>query len=170
MSNDNALEPTAVQTGAESAAAAPVPADSSDATPAAPAESTPSFGGLLFGILNFVTLTARFMALAAAAVWLKENLHLLKAHMRRDASFARRIAELSGQAGADDYFVGLFIEASQALDRVAEASGELANTADGMEANARAVQNAHETEYGAVYEAVQASPYQQPKPGFNRVR
>ncbi|WP_051887978.1 hypothetical protein [Streptomyces seoulensis] len=144
------------------------PASQTDGSqPAAPRKT---FGGLLFGILNFVTLTARFMALATAAMWLKENLHLLKDRMHRDAEQARRISEMCGQAGVDPYFQGLAIEASQALDRVAEASGELAGAADGMEANARAVGDAHETEYRGIYEVRQASPYAQPKPGFNTVR
>lgn len=160
MSHD--LEPSAPTPAAPPAS----PADDGSQPPA----PRKTFGGLLFGILNFVTLTARFMALAAAAMWLKENLHLLKARMHRDAEQARRISELCGQAGVDPYFQGLAIEASQALDRVAEASGELAQVADGMEANARAVNDAHEAEYRGIYEVRQASPYAQPKPGFNTVR
>lgn len=170
MSDETAIEPTSVQTGSEVAAAdsgsAPAPAPVSGAAPARPKQT---FGGLLFGIINFLTLSARFMALAAAAMWLKENLHLLKAHMHRDAAFARQVAELCGQAGVDDHFLALFIETSQAFDRVAEASGVLADAADQMEMNARFVKDAHETEYRGIYEAVQASPYEQPKPAFNAV-
>ena len=161
----DAIEPTNVQTGSEAAAAAGsnLPAPVSDAP-------RPTFGGLIFGIINFLTLTARFVALTAAALLLKEQLHLLKARMHRDAAFARKVGELCGQAGADDYFVALYLEASQAFDRTAEASGEVAGAADQMEADARGVQDAHDAEYGGIYEAVQASPYAQPKPGFNRVR
>lgn len=160
-----AIEPTSVQTGSE------VAATTGDNLPAA-ADSAPrpTFGGLINGIINFLTLTARFVALAAAAALLKEQLHLLKARMRRDAAFARKVAELCGQAGVDAYFLSLFFETANAFDRVAAASGELANAADQMEADARGVQAAHETEYRGIYEAVQASPYRQPKPGFNRVR
>lgn len=158
----DAIEPTNVQTGAEAASGSNLPATTSD-RPA-------TFGGMLLGILNFITLSVRFAMLAAAAMWLKENLHILKARMHKDAEFARRVAELCGAARVDDYFVALFLEAAQAFDRVAEASGELAGAADGMEAGARAVGDAHETEYRGVYEVRQASPYAQPTPGFNKVR
>lgn len=165
--NSAAIEPTSVQTGSEVAAGSALPATAGDNTPA-PAQQ--SFGQLIFGIINFVALAACFIALAAAAMWLKEKLHLLKARMRRDAAFARKVAELCGQAGVDTYFLGLFIEASQAFDRVAEASGELADAADQMEMNARFVKDAHDTQYRGIYEVTNASPYAQPKPGFNRVR
>lgn len=168
----NAIEPTSVQTGSETAAtesASNHPAPTGPDNPPAPRQKK-TFGGLLAGIINFVTLSARFMALATAAMWLKENLHHLKQRMHDDAALSRRVGEMSGHAGADDYFVGLFVEASKEFDLVAEASGELANAADGMEANARAVNDAHETEYRGIYEVRQASPYAQPKPGFNRVR
>lgn len=129
-----------------------------------------SFGELIFGILNFLTLSARFMALAAAAMWLKENLHLIKAHMHRNAEFARRVAEMCEAAGADGRFIAEILEASAAIERVAQASGVLADAADQMEMNARFVNDAHESEYRGIYEVRQASPYAQPKPGFNAVR
>ncbi|MCI3279109.1 conjugal transfer protein TraB [Streptomyces cylindrosporus] len=161
----DAIEPTNVQSGSE------VAANSGSNLPATTDNAPkPTFGGLINGIINFLTLTARFVALAAAALLLKEQLHLLKARMRSDAAFARKVAELCGQAGVDAYFLGLFFETANAFDRVAEASGELANAADQMEADARGVHAAHEAEYRGIYEAVQASPYRQPKPGFNKVR
>jgi len=165
--SSGAIEPASVQTGAEVEAAASgsnLPATTGDTAPAQ------TFGGLISGIVNFLFLAGCFIALAAAAMWLKEKLHLLKARMRRDAALARKVAELCGQAGVDPYFLGLFIEASQAFDRVAEASGELANAADQMEMDARFVKDAHDAEYRGIYEAVNASPYAQPKPGFNAVR
>lgn len=155
-----AIEPTAVQTGSEVAAQ---PAGS--VVPAA----QPTFGGLINGIINFLILGARFVALAAAAALLKEQLHLLKARMHRDAAFARRVAEMCGQAGVDAHFVALFLEAAQAFERVAAASGELADAADQMQMNAQFVKDAHDAEYRGVYEAANASPYAQPRPGFNRV-
>lgn len=161
--SSGAIEPTHVQTGAEAAAA---DADSGN-VPAA--TGPPTFGGLINGIINFISLAARFIALAAAAVLLKEALHLLKARMHRDARFARRVAEMCGQAGVDGYFVALFLETAQAFERVAAASGELADAADQMQMNAQFVKDAHDTEYGGVYEAVNASPYAQPKAGFNAV-
>jgi hypothetical protein len=164
--NGGAIEPTSVQTGAEAAqGGSQPPATTGDNTPA-----RPTFGGLISGIINFVFLAGCFIALAAAAMWLKEKLHLLKERMRQDAALARRVAELCGQAGVDPYFLALFIETSQAFDRVADASGELADAADQMEMNARFVKDAHDTEYRGIYEATNASPYAQPKPGFNAVR
>lgn len=166
----DAIQPTSVQTGSE------VAAQSGSNLPAAAGDNAPApkqtFGGFISGILNFVTLAARFIALAAAAMWLKEALHLLKERMHADAALARRVAELCGQAGVDPYFLGLFIETSQAFERVAEASGELSNAADQMEMNARFVKDAHQTEYGGIHEVVQALPrgVQQPTAGFNRVR
>lgn len=157
-----------IQTDPGSSLPAPTNGQSDTSAPAAAPKKT--FGALLSGVLNFITLSARFAALAAAAMWLKEGLHLLKARMHRDAAFARKVAELCGQARVDPYFQALFIEASQAFDRVAEASGELSSAADQMEMNARFVKDAHETEYGGIYEVRQASPYEQPKPGFNKVR
>lgn len=151
----------------------PVASDNAPATTGgdnAPAAPKKTFGGLIAGVLNFVTLSARFAALSMAALWLKENLHRLKTRMHDDAALARRVGEMSGQAGADPYFVGLFVEASKEFDLVAEASGELSHAADDMEAHARGVSDAHETEYRGVYEVRQASPYEQPRPGFNRVR
>jgi len=160
----DAIEPTNVQTGAEAATGGSLP------VPAADSQPKQTFGGFIFGIINFLTLSARFLALAAAAMWLKENLHLLKQRMHNDAAFARRVGEMCGAAGADAYFVALFLETAAAFERVAEASGELASAADDMEANARNVGDAHETEYRGIYEVRQASPYAQPKPGFNKVR
>lgn len=162
----DAIEPTSVQTGAEAATheEANLPAPATDNKP------KQTFSSLVFGVLNFLTLSARFMALATAAMWLKDNLHLLKTRMDNDAAFARKVGEMCGDAGADAYFVALFLETSQAFDCVAEASGELTQAADGMEANANAVNDAHETEYRGIYEVRQASPYAQPKPAFNRVR
>lgn len=165
MSDHQAIEPTSVQTGAEAAAAsnAPVPAASSE-----PARM--SWGGAIAGILNFVTLSLRIMALATAAALLKEQLHLLKSRMHQDAQRARRLAEHLAQAGVDAHFQAQTLEVAAAFDRVADASGELADAADGMETAANDVNHAHQAEYGGIYEVAQASPYAQPKPGFNAVR
>lgn len=148
-----------------------LPATTGDSPPAAaPARTKPTFGQMVSGVLNFVSLGARFMALAMAAVFLKEKLHLLKAHMHKDAANGRRLAEHLHQAGADSRFQAQSIEMSQSFDRVAEASGVLAGAADQMEANARGVRDAHRAEYGGIYEVAQSSPFEQPKPGFNQVR
>jgi hypothetical protein len=165
----DAIEPTSVQTGSEVAAGqgGNLPANTTDTTPD---QQRPSFGGLISQIINFISLAACFIALAAAAALLKERLHLLKAQMRRDAAFARRVGELCGQARVDPYFLSLYAETGNAFDRVADASGELASAADQMEINAQFVKDAHDTQYRGIYEVRQASPYAQPTPGFNRVR
>jgi hypothetical protein len=157
--SSGAIQPTSVQTGSEAAAA------DGDTAPA-----RPSWSGAIFGILNFVTLALKVGALATAAALLKEQLHLLKARMHRDAARARRLAGHLNQAGADTRFQAQSLEVAAAFERVAAASGELANAADQMEANANFVKDAHQSEYGGIYEVRQASPYAQPKPGFNRVR
>jgi hypothetical protein len=161
-----AVEPTNVQTGSEVAAGgdtAPVPASGGTG-------ERPTWAGAIYGILNFVTLALRITALAAAAALLKEQLHLLKNRMHRDAARARRLAEHLNQAGADARFQAQSLEVAAAFERVAEASGEVANAADQMEMNAQFVKDAHQAEYGGIYEVRQASPYEQPKPGFNKVR
>lgn len=162
-----AIEPTSVQTGAEAAAAG---SDNTPGPASSGATERPTWAGAIYGILNFITLAARIMALAAAAALLKEQLHLLKARMHRDAVRGRRLAEHLNQAGAGVRFQAQSLEVAAAFERVAAASGELANAADQMEANANGVRDAHQAEYGGIYEVRQASPYDQPKPGFNRVR
>lgn len=138
-----------------------------DQTPDRPKRT---FGSAVAGVLNFVTLSARFAALVTAALFLKEGLHLLKNRMHDNADTARRLSEMCGQAGVDERFQAQILEVSQDFDRVADASGELANAADQMETHAREVDDAHRAEYGGVHEVVNASPYEQPKPGFNAVR
>jgi hypothetical protein len=163
--SSNAIEPTNVQTGAEAADNTPAPVRA----PGPPSER-PTWSGAIFGILNFITLSARVAALALAAGLLKEQLHLLKARMHRDAQRARTLSGHLHQAGADARFQAQSLEVAAAFERVATASGEVADAADGMEANANGVRNAHQAEYGGIYEVRQASPYAQPKPGFTPAR
>lgn len=165
----SAIEPTNVQTGAE------VAASNSANTPVPAADGQParmSWGSAIGGILNFVTLSLRIMALAVAAALLKEQLHLLKARMHKDAERARRLSGHLAQAGVDPKFQAQALEVAAAFERVATASGEVAQAADGMEASANNVRNAHQAEYGGIYETVKALPggVTQPKPGFNAVR
>ncbi|TGB06548.1 conjugal transfer protein TraB [Streptomyces sp. MZ04] len=159
MSDSTVIEPTSVQTGSEVAATAP------DNAP------TPRMGWreAIGGVLNFVTTGARVMALAVAAVLLKERMHLLKARMHRDAAFAHRVAEMCGQAGVDGRFVARYHEVGTYFVGVAECADGVTAAADTMEARARGVVDAHDREYRGIYESVHASPYQQPTPGFNRV-
>jgi hypothetical protein len=161
----SAIETANAQTGSEAAASdnTPVPAANSQA-------DRPTWASAIHGILNFITLAARITALAAAAALLKEQLHLLKARMHDNAQRARTLSGHLHQAGADARFQAQSLEVAAAFERVAEASGEVANVADQMEMNAQFVKDAHQAEYGGIYEVRQASPYAQPKPGFNRVR
>lgn len=159
MSDSTAIEPTSVQTGSEVAAGG-------DNAPA----PRMGWGAAIGGIINFITTAARVMALAVAAALLKERMHLLKARMHRDAAFAHRVAEMCGQAGVDGRFVARYHEVGTHFQAVADCADGVTAAADTMEARARGVVDAHEREYRGVYEAVQASPYRQPKPGFNRVR
>lgn len=168
--SDHAIEPTSVQTSIEIAAA-----DSSSGLPAthtdaSPAPASMGWGTAITGILNFVTLALRITALAIAAALLKEQFHLFKQRMHHDAASARRLSGHLAQAGVDAHFQTQALEVAAAFERVAEASGQLADAADQMEAGARGVRDAHQSEYGGIYEVTNALPYAQPKPGFNRVR
>lgn len=158
--SSTAIEPTSVQTGSE------VAASRSDQAPA----PRMGWGAAIGGIINFITTAAKIMALACAAALLKERMHLLKARMHRDAAFAHRVAEMCGQAGVDGRFVARYHEVGTDFQAVADCSDGVAAAADTMEARARAVVDAHQREYGGIHEAVNGSPYRQPKPGFNRVR
>ncbi|WP_330328195.1 conjugal transfer protein TraB [Streptomyces pseudovenezuelae] len=156
MSSDNTPVPAPATPPADNT---PVPASSGEG-------DRPTWGGVIYGILNFITLAARVAALAAAAALLKEQLHLLKARMHRNAQRARTLAGHLHQARADARFQAQSLEVAAAFERVAEASGEVANAADQMEMNAQFVKDAHQAAYGGIYEVRQASPYEQPKPGF----
>lgn len=150
---------------------APAPGPSSAAVhPARRAGRGAGVARAVGGALNFLTLAARITALSADALRLKENLWALQRRMEENAGRARTLSEMCDAAEVEAQYTALIMEASTALQRVAEASGELAETADVMEANARGFNDAHETEYRGVYEAATASGVQQPKPGFNRVR
>jgi hypothetical protein len=121
-------------------------------------------------VVNFLTLAARVTALSAAALRLKENAWALQRHMEDNAGKAQTLSEMCDAAEVEPQYTALIMESSKALRRVANASGELADTADVMETHARGFNDAHESENRGVYEAVQASAVRQPKPGFNRVR
>lgn len=164
--SDNVIEPTSVQSGAE------VAASTGTNLPAAQEQAPQkwTWGGAISGIVNFVSLGLRVMALAIAAAMLKEQLHLLKQRMHKNAARARTLSGHLAQAGVDPHFQSKALEVAGAFERVAEASGEVADAADRMEAGAQAVKDAHEAEYGGIHEVTHALPYEQPKPGFNEVR
>ncbi|MER5465538.1 conjugal transfer protein TraB [Streptomyces sp. NPDC002668] len=117
---------------------------------------------------GFIALSARTAALAAAALFLKEGMHLLRAHMGRNAAKARRVSEMCDAAEVEPQYTAMILDASASLTRVSEASGEMTNAADAVDNDARGFNSAHDTEYRGVYEAVNGSGVRQAKPGFYR--
>lgn len=120
--------------------------------------------------LGFFALAARVISLTSRALLLKEKVAALQRHMDRNADKARDLSEMCDAAEVEPQFTALIMEASTALRKVAEASGEMANAADAMQNDAAAFGAAHETEYRGVYEAVQVSGVQEAKPGFYEVK
>jgi hypothetical protein len=144
--------------------------DTPDAPEALPVRRADTTADVAAGTPGFLTLAARVTALSVAALRLKENLWALRRHMENNADKARALSEMCDQAEVEPQFTAQILEVSAAFRRVAEASGELADTADVMEVNARGFNDAHDSEYRGVYEAVQKSAVRQPKPGFNQVK
>ncbi|MFE8950083.1 conjugal transfer protein TraB [Streptomyces sp. NPDC007856] len=128
----------------------------------------PGVGGGASSGNGFLALSGRTAQLAAAALFLKEGMHLLKAHMRANANAASRLSEMCDAAEVEPHFTSQIMDVSTALHGVAEASGEMVNAADRVDADARGFNQAHDTEYRGVYEAVNGSGVQQAKPGFYR--
>ncbi|CAL9617886.1 hypothetical protein SUDANB58_05765 (plasmid) [Streptomyces sp. enrichment culture] len=122
------------------------------------------------GTPSFTRLAARTAALAASALALKEGLWSLQRRMERDADHADMLADLCTAAEVEPRFTGLITEAGAALRAVAQASAEVARTADQVQHDARGLHDAHQSEYRGVYEAVNASGVRQAKPGFYRTR
>jgi hypothetical protein len=73
-------------------------------------------------------------------------------------------------AEVEPRYTGLIMDGSVSLRKVADASGELANAADVMQTDAQGFNDAHQGEYGGIYETVQRMGVQQPKSGFNEVK
>jgi hypothetical protein len=132
--------------------------------PADPAQ-VPQVGGA-----GFLELAFRVTALTAAAIRLKEGTWALQKHMERNAGKARRLSDMCVEAEVDQEFSEQILEVGSALQRVADASGQLSATADTMAGHAQGFNQAHETEYRGIFEAVQASKHRQAKPGFYKVR
>jgi hypothetical protein len=122
------------------------------------------------GAPSFTGLAARTAALTASALALKEGLWSLKRRMERDASHADMLADLCTAAEVEPRFTGLITEAGTALRAVAEASAEVARTADQVQHDSQDLHDAHQQEYRGVYEAVNASGVRQARPGFYRTR
>ncbi|GAA1017173.1 conjugal transfer protein TraB [Streptomyces thermogriseus] len=122
------------------------------------------------GAPSFTQLAARTAALTASALALKEGLWALQRRMERDADQADQLADLCTAAEVEPKFTALITEAGAALRAVAEASGDLARTADQVQHDAQELHDAHDQEYRGVYEAVNASGVRQARPGFYRTR
>ncbi|MEY9961331.1 conjugal transfer protein TraB [Streptacidiphilus sp. MAP5-52] len=119
---------------------------------------------------GFLALAARTIALSAAALRLKEGTWALQKHMENNAGSARRLSEMCTAAEVDDEYTQQILEVGAALQRVADASGQLSATADTMAGHAQGFNAAHDSEYRGIYEAVNASRHRQAKPGFYKVR
>ncbi|QIB49500.1 conjugal transfer protein TraB [Streptomyces aureoverticillatus] len=138
----------------------------SDNLPAIPgAGGSSSSGGSDNGFLALAGRTAR---LAASALFLKEGMHRLRAHMKANSNAAMRLSEMCDTAEVEPQFTSMIMDASTSLNGVAEASGEMVNAADSVDTDARGFNSAHDSEYRGVYEAVNGSRVQQAKPGFYR--
>lgn len=120
--------------------------------------------------LGFLSLGAAVIKLTAQALLLKEKIWALQARMNRNADEASGMSEMCDAAEVEPHYTGLIMDGSVSLRKVAEASGDLVNAADRMQGNAQGFHDAHQSEYGGIYEAVQSMGVQQPKPGFNEVK
>lgn len=119
---------------------------------------------------GFLALAGRVAALTTSALRLKEGMFALKRHMDTNATAARTLSEMCHLAEVDPRYTAQILGVSQALTRVATASGQVADTADTMATHAAGFRDAHQREYRGIYEAVNASGHRQAKPGFYRVR
>ncbi|MFE7620182.1 conjugal transfer protein TraB [Streptomyces sp. NPDC057496] len=117
---------------------------------------------------SYRRLAGRLTILATSAVKLTEGLWRLRRQMEHDARDCRVIAEQCAQAEVEPRFTNLVLEAADALDDVAKASGSLATSAEDLANAADDLARAHRREYTGIYTAVQYSGVQQAKPGFYR--
>ncbi|MFI2764854.1 conjugal transfer protein TraB [Streptomyces echinatus] len=138
---------------------APAVPDSSDNLPAIPDSN-----------LGFLSLGLAVTTLAARALWLKEKIWILQGLFRRNAEKASNMSEMCDAAEVEPRFTALIMEGATSLREVAEASGDLVSAADAMQMDAQGFADAHQGEYGGIYETVQSMGVQQPKPGFNEVK
>ncbi|TLQ39025.1 conjugal transfer protein TraB [Streptomyces marianii] len=120
--------------------------------------------------LGFLALSVRVTALTAQAMLLKEKVWALQRRMDSNADKASNMSEMCDAAEVEPQFTALILDGSVALRKVADASGELANAADVMQTDAQGFNDAHQGEYGGIYEATQTMGVKQPKPGFNEVK
>ncbi|MFE1075156.1 conjugal transfer protein TraB [Streptomyces sp. NPDC058783] len=137
----------------------PAVPDSNDSLPSIPDSN-----------LGFLSLGIAVTTLAARALRLKEKIWILQAFFRRNAEKASNMSEMCDAAEVEPRFTALIMEGATSLREVAEASGDLVSAADAMQMDAQGFADAHQDEYGGIYETVQSMGVQQPKPGFNEVK
>lgn len=137
----------------------------SDNLPAIPGMNS---GGSASSGNGFLALAGRTAKLAASALFLKEGMHLLRAHMKANANAALRLSEMNNQAEVEPQFISMIEDVATHLTAVAEASGEMVNAADSVDTDARGFNNAHDREYRPGYEASNGSGVKQAKPGYYR--
>lgn len=131
---------------------------------------SPTGGGSGGGGATFVALAGSVAKLTVQAIKLREGVHALQRWMAANADRAREVSEMCDAAEVEPQLTAMIMQASDALRRVAEASGEMVDASDAMRADAQGLHDAHQREYRGIYETVQASGVQQAKPGFYRVR
>ncbi|RPK69984.1 hypothetical protein EES45_36300 [Streptomyces sp. ADI97-07] len=120
--------------------------------------------------LGFLSLGAAVALLASRALLLKEKVWALQRLFQRNADKASNMSEMCDAAEVDPQYTALIMEGSNALREVAEASGDLVNAADTAQTDAQVFNDAHQGEYGGIYEVTQSMGVRQPKPGFNEVK
>lgn len=117
---------------------------------------------------GFEVLAGRLASLTTSALALKTGLALLRARIADDADRVARDAELCAEAEVEPQHTEHVHQAAQLWREVASASAEVEACADDLAAHARGTQQAHESEYRGIYEAVRASGARQARPGFYR--
>ncbi|NGO40676.1 conjugal transfer protein TraB [Streptomyces ureilyticus] len=122
------------------------------------------------GDLGFLSLGVAVATLTARALLLKEKVWALQRLFQRNAEKASNMSEMCDAAEVEPQFTAQIMEGSASLREVSEASGELVNAADQMQMDAQGFNDAHQGEYGGIYEVTQSMGVQQPKPGFNEVK
>lgn len=120
--------------------------------------------------LGFLSLGAAVVLLAGRALLLKEKIWALQSRFRRNADKASNMSEMCDAAEVAPQLTALIMEGANSLRGVAEASGDLVDAADTMQMHAQGFTDAHQNEYGGIYEVTQTMGVQQPKPGFNEVK
>ncbi|MFE1927557.1 hypothetical protein ACFW91_34005 [Streptomyces asoensis] len=117
---------------------------------------------------GFTAVTAKFTALKKAAAGLMEEADVVAERMRSDAKASLKLAELCTAAEVDPKHVAAVIEIGQAFDAAVSGCTGLQTAAEGVLLAADHAGSEHQTEYGAVHEAVTSSPARQARAGFYR--